>query len=236
LIFAGEEVEMPVGGFLSLADFPLESPSALGGERLAPTVLVANARLTEYVDRQALQRAYLFTDRADDMRVLREMHERVAFSRSIRVQSRVELHESMVAMRQLIGLLGSSLSFIVGLSAVLNFVNSISVGVLVRKRELATMESLGMTPRQLKHMLVDEGLAYGVVALGLIGFLGNFAAFGLFQRVAQLPGLTMMVFVYPIIPAVFAVLMVLGVCAVVPRLAYRTVGRNSIVDRLKEGE
>ena len=64
-------------------------------------------------------------------------------------------------------LLGGALSFIVGLVGILNFFNAILTGILTRKREFAVLQSIGMTGRQLKRMLVCEGLFY---ALGSVLF------------------------------------------------------------------
>ncbi len=61
-------------------------------------------------------------------------------------------------------LLGGALSFIVGLVGVLNFFNAILTGITARRRELAVLQSIGMTARQLRTMLALEGLLYTVGA------------------------------------------------------------------------
>ncbi len=63
-------------------------------------------------------------------------------------------------MRSMFLLLGGALSGIVGLVGVLNFFNAILTGIITRKRELAVLQSIGMTGKQLKTMLVCEGLLY----------------------------------------------------------------------------
>ena len=57
-------------------------------------------------------------------------------------------------------LLGGAMSFIVGLVGVLNFFNAIVTGITARRRELAMLQSIGMTARQLRKMLMIEGLLY----------------------------------------------------------------------------
>ena len=64
-------------------------------------------------------------------------------------------------------LLGGALSFIVGLVGVLNFFNSIVTGITARRRELAVLQSIGMTGRQLQTMLALEGLLYTLGAAAL---------------------------------------------------------------------
>ena len=71
------------------------------------------------------------------------------------------------SMRSMFLLLGGALSFIVGLVGVLNFFNAILTGILARKRELAVLQSIGMTGKQLKTMLVYEGLFYALGAAAI---------------------------------------------------------------------
>ena len=70
-------------------------------------------------------------------------------------------------MRSMFQLCGGALSFIVGLVGVLNFFNAILTGIIARKREFAVLQSIGMTGKQLKTMLVYEGLFYALGAAGI---------------------------------------------------------------------
>ena len=78
-------------------------------------------------------------------------------------------------------LMGGALSFIVGLVGILNFFNAILTGITARRGELAVLQSIGMTTRQLRTMLALEGLLYtvGSTLLALIvvcataPFVGN---------------------------------------------------------------
>lgn len=76
------------------------------------------------------------------------------------------------SIRSMFLLLGGALSFIVGLVGVLNFFNAILTGITARRRELAVLQSIGMTTRQLRTMLALEGLLYtlgsALLALALI--------------------------------------------------------------------
>lgn len=64
-------------------------------------------------------------------------------------------------------ILGGTLSFIVALVGVLNFFNAILTGISARRRELAVLQSIGMTGVQQKTMLALEGLLYTIGALTL---------------------------------------------------------------------
>ena len=131
-------------------------------------------------------------------------------------------------------LLGGALSFIVALVGVLNFFNAIFTGIMVRRREFAVLQSIGMTGRQLKIMLVYEGLFYalGAVAAALVlavvfsPLLGG-ALSSLFWFV------TYRFTVAPIL-AVLPAFALLGV--LVPLAVYRSVAKHTIVERLREAE
>lgn len=60
----------------------------------------------------------------------------------------------------LAGLLVGSVLMIIG---IINFVNSLFTRILVRKREFAVYESLGMTKQELKQMILAEGLIQAAV-------------------------------------------------------------------------
>ena len=67
----------------------------------------------------------------------------------------------------MIKLVGGTLSGILALIGILNFVNAVMTGILSRKRELAMMNAIGMTGSQIWQMLMWEGIHYAVLtALG----------------------------------------------------------------------
>lgn len=130
--------------------------------------------------------------------------------------------------------MGSVLSFIIGLVGVLNFLNAILTGILTRHREFAVLQSVGMTGKQLKTMLVIEGL---LLALGsvIFSFLFILVTGPLFANVL---GSVFWFFTYR-----FTILPVLAITpffallgALIPLVTYRYSSKKSIVERLREAE
>lgn len=130
-------------------------------------------------------------------------------------------------------ILGSVLSLIIGLVGVLNFTNTILTGIITRKRELAVLQSIGMTGKQLKTMLVSEGLAYtlGAAAIAVAATLLTIPFSSVVEnifwfceyRFSPLPVLI-----------VLPVLILIGF--VLPLIIYRITAKKSIVERLRECE
>ena len=134
--------------------------------------------------------------------------------------------------RSMFLLLGGALSFIVGLVGVLNFFNAILTGITARRRELAVLQSIGMTARQLRIMLALEGLLYTVgaalLALALVVVTAPFIGPGL--------GRLLWFFTYRFtlwpIAAVLPLFGALGV--LIPVLSCRAARRHSVVERLRQ--
>ena len=129
-------------------------------------------------------------------------------------------------------LLGGALSFIVGLVGVLNFFNAVLTGITARRRELAVLQSIGMTTRQLRTMLALEGLLYtlGAAALALVMIVAA-APFLDSAFNSLLWFLTYRFTIWPI-AVVLPVFAVLGI--VIPVLSSRIAQRYSVVERLRQ--
>ena len=138
------------------------------------------------------------------------------------------------SMRSMFLMLGGTMSAIVGLVGVLNFFNAILTGILARRRELAILQSIGMTGRQLKRMLTYEGLLY---TLGSV-----LASLVLSLVVSPLMGRALnslfwfFSFDFTLLPVLAAapVFALLGLF--IPRLTYAAAVRRTVVDRLRETE
>ncbi len=149
-------------------------------------------------------------------------------------ESKFTVREEFEDTRRMFFLVGVVISFVVGMIGVLNFFNSILTGILIRKREFAVLQAIGMTGRQLMRMLVYEGLMYAAGAVGCAAMVSLLwapfakkAMEGMFwfftYRSTALPFLV-----------VTPVFVFLGIA--VPAGMYRLVTKRTIVERLRECE
>ncbi|QQQ86368.1 ABC transporter permease [Peptacetobacter hiranonis] len=136
------------------------------------------------------------------------------------------------SMRSMFLLMGGALSFIVGLIGVLNFFNAILTSIITRKREFAMLQSVGMTGKQLKTMLVYEGLYYalgvGVLSLGLSIILNPFIG----KTIENMFWFFTYKFTITSILIVMPMFILLGI--VLPLVIYKFVSKATIVERLRE--
>lgn len=129
--------------------------------------------------------------------------------------------------------MGGTLAGIIGLVGVLNFINAVLTGLLSRKRELAMLQSVGMTGTQMNAMLVYEGLYYTMLSAALSLVLS--AALGpLAGSLCSVFWFFTYQFTVLLVLAVIPLFLILGV--LIPLLTYRSINRRTIVDRLREIE
>ena len=129
---------------------------------------------------------------------------------------------------------GGALSFIVGLIGVLNFLNTILTGILTRHREFAVLQSIGMTGRQLKGMLITEGICYAVITV-LFSFMMILVTA---PFVASVLDSTFWFFTYRFtaLPALALTPFFLMLGALAPLVTYYLASGQSIVEQLREAE
>lgn len=149
-------------------------------------------------------------------------------------ESKDLVRKDFQGFQQMFLLLGGALCAIVSIVGILNFFNAILTGILARKREFAMLQAVGMTGKQLKKMLMEEGLIYAGTTI-LISLVLILAMEPLTGRMLES---MFWFFEYHFsVTAVFVtapVFLFLGVA--LPLAVYRSIAKLTIVERLRETE
>lgn len=140
--------------------------------------------------------------------------------------------EQFEGMRNMFAMTGGALSLIVALVGVLNFFNAILTGITTRRREFAMLQSIGMTSKQLRRMLIIEGLLYTMGALLLALVLTLLMTPVMSQAVSSMFWFFSFKPTYWPILAMLPIFVIIG--TVLPLLSGRLMSRHSIVDRLRQ--
>lgn len=119
------------------------------------------------------------------------------------------------------------------LVGVLNYVNTMTCGIENRRLTFSVMESLGMSGRQIRQLLIREGFLYAMFSI-LITMTAGTAVTYLFFQMMNYMGAP---FSIPAAPLIAAFVLVILICLAAPLAAYRRMtGKRSVVDRLREYE
>lgn len=149
-------------------------------------------------------------------------------------ESRETYAQEYESFKGMFTMMGGVLCFIIGLVGVLNFLNAILTGILTRRREFAMLQSIGMTGKQLKSMLVWEGLLYTLGA-ALASLILCLAAGPLLSSAL---GNMFWFFTYrfTILPVVITIPIYAALGILLPLVSYHFTARRSIVERLRDAD
>lgn len=211
-------------GFLS-EDFQ----SGRGDERgTAPDLYISKSALETLTPEIKIFRIAFDTDEGNEKDVLEQLNVITSSSENIQIISRIEKAEEMEGYLLTTKVLTIGLSIIFLLTGILNFITTMITSVNSRKQEFAILESIGMTHKQQKQILIFEGLFYWIISVILLLVLGNIIYIPLYFAFKQI--VPYAAFQTPIISLIGALSVILLVCLITPYLAYR----NGLRDRLVE--
>ena len=146
--------------------------------------------------------------------------------------SRAIFEEEFNTLRMTFLIIGGAISFILALVGILNFFNSVTTSILSRRRELAMLQGVGITFRQLQKMLITEGLSYvgfAVIFTMTIGLLlMRFLAFGIAGQ------FWFFNWHFSLWPVFISILIMLLISVFVTLNGCRSMRKENLIDRLKE--
>ena len=148
--------------------------------------------------------------------------------------SKVTLRQTFDGMINMYRLVGGALCAILALIGILNFINSITTSILSRYREIAMLQSVGMTGWQVKQILIYEGIGYSI--LGLLGSLILSVIASL--TVVRMMGVELTYFTwhFTLLPVFLCIIPLLLITAIVPLVCYNKMAQKTVVERLRIAE
>lgn len=153
-------------------------------------------------------------------------------NKQVSCESKLERYSEMKDSETQVKVLGNSIGFIIAMLAILNYLNMMAASVQNRSREFATLESIGMTTKQIKKMLRAEGAGYAVISITvslMVGLPISYAVFNgmnLYRLSFSVPWMSNFI--------LFAIILIL--CMTAPVLIYQKTQNFSIIERLRNAE
>ncbi len=147
------------------------------------------------------------------------------------------LKADVLGMKNVVLLVGGMIGAVFALVGLINFINLVMTNIVTRRHEFATMQSIGMTNRQLRKMMISESFSYVLLA-GIVGTLVA-ATLGmtlLRAFVENGPTSMMMTFQITLLPALIMLILFLALAFIVPVVALRLFNNRSVVERLRVNE
>lgn len=184
---------------------------------IAPNIYVSEKAAGKFIGSPWVEKVYIMYEQSYDQVAEKKIKLLIQGSKA-GFSSRIEKAESVGNSKSQISLLGNGLALIIAIIGILNFANVILTNICQRKKDFAVLNSIGMTHRQIRQMLVIEGLAYGIGTVILVLTIGVWLSMGVFSILKE-PYMTMH---FPFFTVGVVILALLIICSVLPLMVYRT--------------
>lgn len=146
-------------------------------------------------------------------------------------ESKQSYVDEFSGFRNMFVLMGTVLSTIVGLVGILNFLNAVITSIMTRRHEFAMLRSIGMTGKQLRKMLIVEGLFYALFSIA-ISFTISILTGPLLSK-AMSSMFWFFSYRFTLFPFALVTPIFIFVGIVIPFVSYHITTRYSIVEQLR---
>lgn len=141
--------------------------------------------------------------------------------------------ENWETATKIMTVLGYAFLLILGAVGVMNLINTMINSVYTRRRELGVIQAIGMSEKQLVHMMQLEGLFYTAGTLLVSLGAGSLAGYGVFLYAKADHMMNITVYHYPLLPAVVLSVTVAALQLILTCAVSRNFRRMSLIDRIR---
>lgn len=201
---------------------------------MLPTVIISKQALEDLGLTTYQYRASIFYEKEYDEAAEAAVHELLegeSGGEYFRFESKLESMQEMKAAQGSMLEVGIGISLILALIGIMNYINTVVGNIESRQKELAILEGIGMTQRQINRMLVREGAIYAIFAVLLTGIFGLPVTYLLYQMLNYMA----VPFVVPTVWVLAVLFAVFVVCTGVPLVILRCINRRgTVIERILE--
>ncbi len=145
--------------------------------------------------------------------------------------SKETIKDEYASFTSVIRMVGMVLAAILGLIGLMNFANTMVTSIIVRSRELAMLEAVGMTGGQQRKKLMKEGLTYFIWTMAASVVMSSLMSVTVVKFLADELG--MFVWKFTLLPLVICLPFILLLIVIIPVIAYNRLSKRSVTDRLR---
>lgn len=166
-----------------------------------------------------------------------EMENHLMQDTDVSYTSILTMKATVSSIKNVVLLIGGVIGAVLALVGLINFINLVMTNIITRRHEFATMQSIGMTNRQLRKMMISESFSYVLLA-GIVGTLAACVLGITLVRAFVENGSTsiMMTFQMTLLPALIMLVLFLILAFIVPVVALRLFNNRSVVEQLRVNE
>lgn len=218
----GTELETPMG---------TSAQMNIGGD--APFVYISDNTFKQIYDVPTLLSYGFNVDKTMQAQMEEFLNDYKENDSSVAYTSTKLLKEQMYAQRDILLIVGGMIGAIMAFAGLINFTNMMVTNIITRRHEFAAMQSIGMTNRQLRRLIMDEGLYYAAGADVIGGLLAAVLGMTVLKNVLNSPSMWYFTLRFTLVPVLFIAVIYLILAAIIPVVVLHFFNKGSVVERLR---
>ena len=143
------------------------------------------------------------------------------------------LKQQTASIQAIVLLVGGMIAGIMALAGLINFTNMMITSMISRRHEFAAMQSIGMTNRQLRRLMIYEGLYYAAGADIVGGMVAAIFALTVLKSALNSPSMWFFTLNFTLLPAFIAALVYVLLSAAIPAIVLHFFNKGTVVERLR---
>ena len=197
-----------------------------------PDLIVSDEFFDEIMGQPLIEMIKIDYDEPFSKNVESSIKKLVANNNLISAESKLDNYSEMKNSENQITVLGGSLGIIIMLLAISNYLNMMSESIQNRSKEFAILESVGMTRKQIKKVIVFESLGYSILSIVIALIIGLPASYLVFTNfnIYRIP------YSFPVIKTLFLFLIIIIVCVVTSLFVFSKSKSETIIELLRKDE
>ncbi|MDD3404588.1 MAG: ABC transporter permease [Hespellia sp.] len=203
---------------------------------IAPTIIVSDQFVQKYVENPIVfQTGIIYEEEYDEIaeQEVKQYVEETTHAKDVSYDSKIESMKGVKkAQGNMMGV-GIGIIAILTLIGIMNYINTVYGNMQSRQMEISIMESVGMSEKQVKGMLIKEGLLFALGSFAITATVGLGITYACYQAVNYMD----VTFAIPWKMVIIAVVVLVVICVEIPLITYRkSVKRYSIIERIRYRE
>ncbi len=206
------------------------TPSGLAGPLGIPTIYMNQSALVGLDNNSRNYLTYINVEEKYEPQIKNNL-EAIAKKQGLYFEAKTTKTEEFNKTSMVEKVLGGGVALILILIGILNFINVMITGINIRLKELAVMESIGMTKKQIKKMLVFEGVYYSAITTVLICTLGISIILGVSALTRKIADYA--VFSFPTVQLIVLTTVIFIICLIAPIIVFKACSKQSVTERIR---
>ena len=125
------------------------------------------------------------------------------------------------------------ISIFVILFSLINLMNTVIISMVTRKREIAVLQSMGMTKKQVNKMIIFENVCLAIPNCLVSSIVGPIVVF-IIMKIMQETGIKYLFFKVPVMGIVLYLIISIVIPSIIAIFCIKEFNKESIVERLRE--